>query len=288
MTREEAIKNIKRLIGFSETLDESISTLFPELKENEDERIIEQIKFAVMQIPSDREDTKKECLAWLEKQKEQKPTEDWREKRKEECPFRRNLDNNLYGCERYAGLISECNGICSWVVDYPKLKEIQDKKEQKPYEPKNWPADKNNLTQEQQPAEWSEEDEDKLMDILEMIKYTDELPPTDIPSCTGHLHLSNEYKEKLSSWLKTRLKSFQPQSKQEWSEEDKHRCKDAIYFLETAKKHYADTSEIELTIDWLKSLRPSWKPSEEQMAELNKVRTLNPGLDALYQQLKNM
>lgn len=31
-----------------------------------------------------------------------------------------------------------------------------------------------------------------------------------------------------------------------------------------------------------------WKPSEEQMEELNKVRTLNPGLDALYQQLKNM
>ena len=40
--------------------------------------------------------------------------------------------------------------------------------------------------------------------------------------------------------------------------------------------------------DFLKSLRPSWKPSEEQMEELNKARTLNPGLDALYQQLKNM
>ena len=34
--------------------------------ESEDERIIEQIKFAVMQMSSDREDTKKECLAWLE------------------------------------------------------------------------------------------------------------------------------------------------------------------------------------------------------------------------------
>lgn len=43
---------------------------FPELKESEDERMIEQIKFAVMQMPSDREDTKKECLAWLEKQKQ--------------------------------------------------------------------------------------------------------------------------------------------------------------------------------------------------------------------------
>ena len=61
---------------------------------------------------------------------------------------------------------------------------------------------------EQKPAEWSEEDEDKLTDVLEMIKYTDALPPTDIPSCTGHLHLSNEYKEKLSSWLKNQLKSL--------------------------------------------------------------------------------
>lgn len=61
-----------------------------------------------------------------------KPAEDWKEKRKEECPFRRNLDNNLYGCERYEGLVSECTGACSWVVDYPQLKEIQDKQEQKP------------------------------------------------------------------------------------------------------------------------------------------------------------
>lgn len=30
--------------------------------------------------------------------------------------------------------------------------------EQKPYEPKNWPTDKDNLTQEQKPADWSEED----------------------------------------------------------------------------------------------------------------------------------
>lgn len=42
-------------------------------------------------------------------------------------------------------------------------------------------------------------------------------------------------------------------------------------------------------IDWVDKQMPAeWKPSEEQMEALNKVRTLNPGLDALYQQLKNM
>ena len=56
----------------------------------------------------------------------EEPTEDWREKRKKECPFRK-----ADGCERYADTISECTGACSWVVDYPKLKELQDKKEQK-------------------------------------------------------------------------------------------------------------------------------------------------------------
>ena len=41
----------------------------------------------------------------------------------------------------------------------------------------------------------------------------------------------------------------------EWSEEDEHRRTDAIYFLETAKKHYASTSEIDATIEWLKSFK---------------------------------
>lgn len=129
---------------------------------------------------------------------------------------------------------------------------------------------------QQKPAGWSEDDEDKLMDILEMIKYTDVLPPTDIPSCTGHLHLSNEYKEKLSSWLKTRLKSFQPQSKQEWSEEDKFKLEDAITgidvgigFYETEGKHPNLLKAIIEAKDWLKSLRPQskqeWGEEDEKM-----------------------
>lgn len=43
--------------------------IFPQLRESEDERIIEEIKFAVMQMPSSRQDTKNRCLAYLEKQK---------------------------------------------------------------------------------------------------------------------------------------------------------------------------------------------------------------------------
>lgn len=40
-----------------------------------------------------------------------------------------------------------------------------------------------------------------------------------------------------------------------WSEEDEHRVKDTIYFLDTAKKHYASVIELDACIDWLKSLK---------------------------------
>lgn len=77
---DEAIKKakeIKEKIVYSHLSTESckavseyIDTIIPELAESEDERIIEEIKFAVMQMPSERQDTKNRCLAWLEKHKE--------------------------------------------------------------------------------------------------------------------------------------------------------------------------------------------------------------------------
>lgn len=39
--------------------------------------------------------------------------------RMEECPYRR------VGCTMYADKILDCNGACSWVVDYPKVKELK-------------------------------------------------------------------------------------------------------------------------------------------------------------------
>lgn len=39
--------------------------------------------------------------------------------RMEECPYRQT------GCTMYNDYILECRGACSWVVDYPKLKELK-------------------------------------------------------------------------------------------------------------------------------------------------------------------
>jgi len=46
----------------------------------------------------------------------------WEKKRMEECPYRQ------VGCTMYEGKILECKGACSWVVDYPKLKELRAQK----------------------------------------------------------------------------------------------------------------------------------------------------------------
>ena len=44
------------------------------------------------------------------------------EQRMKECPYRQVV------CTMYEGKILECRGACSWVVDYPKLKELKAQK----------------------------------------------------------------------------------------------------------------------------------------------------------------
>jgi len=261
-------------------------------KEHPDESSVGQFGTGDYEPPIDREypreiakDAFKAGAEW--QQKKQKPVEDWREKRKEECPFRRNLDNNLYGCKRYADVISECTGACSWVVDYPKIKEIQDRQEQKPeskVEPKFRVGDTLRkkgksytftvdriiddcyLTERNSFFYIQDQDQWELVSIpIEgEFPYTDSADTLDgeIDNIWSKLSCNNwftadkcgfyEVIHHFANWIE----EHQPK---EWSEDDEHRCKDAIYFLETAKKHYACTSEIELTIKWLKSLRPQSK-----------------------------
>ena len=59
-----------------------------------------------------------------------------------------------------------------------------------------------------------------------------------------------------SELLRIAKNELEKEQTAEWSEEDEHRIKDSIYFLETAKKHYACTEELDACINWLKSLRP--------------------------------
>ena len=47
---------------------------------------------------------------------------DEQKERMSECPYRQ------VGCTMYEGYVLECTGACSWVVDYPKLKELKAQK----------------------------------------------------------------------------------------------------------------------------------------------------------------
>ena len=66
----------------------------------------------------------------------------------------------------------------------------------------------------------------------------------------GDIVTPDEMMEDMKKYLAWKGK----QGKPKWSEEDEHRLKDTIYFLDTAKEHYASTVELDACIDWLKSL----------------------------------
>jgi len=56
-----------------------------------------------------------------------------------------------------------------------------------------------------------------------------------------------------------------------WSEEDEHRITDTIYFLETAKKHYASTVELDACISWLELLKKRLSLKNKLKLVMNKV-----------------
>ena len=62
-------------------------------------------------------------------QEQPKIEEDWVEKRKQECGCRRLSADGSYQCERYEGSFGPCDGRCSWIVDYPKLKELEEQEQ---------------------------------------------------------------------------------------------------------------------------------------------------------------
>lgn len=80
--------------------------------------------------------------------------------------------------------------------------------------------------------------------------------------------VDNEYKD-AAKRLRDLSESLYLQPKAGWSEEDERLMKTSISFL----KDFADTgweNAVEC-IDWLKYLRPSWKPTYEQMEALRKA-----------------
>ena len=91
----------------------------------------------------------------------------------------------------------------------------------------------------------------------------------------------------------------QKEQKPTWSEEDEFRLKEALEVLDESIRHlpigYGYVTDVMNVTKWLKSLRPSWKPSEEQMDALkeliddaNRAGWVTPGATELYEQLKKL
>ena len=134
--------------------------------------------------------------------------------------------------------------------------------------------------------EWSEEDSDNLERVDNYLWMLDNYIGDDCATPQGKTDkIRGNIQEVLSPWLKSLPERFNLQPKQEWSEEDERMLKRIEAILLTADGDLSDKlngkvspitdsaySSMKLCIakclSWLKSLRPSWKPSEEQMAAL--------------------
>ena len=79
------------------------------------------------------------------------------------------------------------------------------------------------------------------------------------------------------SILADKLKSLRPQPKVEWSEEDKNTYKWVYNLFERSNDKWFECVfagcypkvKRESVLAWLKSLRPSWKPSEDEERLIN-------------------
>lgn len=77
MTKEEAIDNVRSFIDqLTAECQESIHTLIPELAESEDERVRKALIDGIRQIRCKNSVTQEQMLAWLEKQKPAKWSEE--------------------------------------------------------------------------------------------------------------------------------------------------------------------------------------------------------------------
>ena len=303
---DDAIERVKRLVASKEIDVADMEFIFPELRESEDERIRKKlIGIFTNQSLCDVYNLKSEdVLAYLEKQKEQKPIEFKNDELVEIIKgefegFRRLLKKK--GID-YEPQRSYWEGFAR-LFDSSAREYVKEQKEQKPVEnnviipqfhigdyikPKAYneehlikdinkngyvldidmiiPFKDEDVWQlaEHKPAEWSEEDKNIFNLALDLIKHSDD--------CDGILD-----KELAVKWFAELPSRFIPQPKQEWNTHDKAavncivRCLDGQFVSEAARKQCLEWFNKHRR-DFLNS--PSWKPSEEQMEALENSTAL--------------
>lgn len=290
MERTEAIEVIRKSwpVNRNGLLSDAIKTLIPEFRESEDERIRKEIYNFLIDM-----ECKKEWIAYLEKQKEQKPAE-WK-------PLPESMEALLLAIEGkwdaikptgymsrrledlYDGLVNTYNVDESLIAELPRtaytaenieeLRALKAKIEASMGEP---------ITK---PTGWSKKDKTNGWTGVDLERYI---------SCLQRLGTGNPQQPETinSKWFKEHC---HPQPLREWSEEDEEK----ITFLERLIRYNVPEGQYGWVdghkggfvtkleaISILKSLRPSWKPSEEQMEILGRFN--DPVLKSLYSDLQKL
>ncbi len=303
MKREEAIQILETQFPHDSVIREALATVIPEFQvsESEDERIRKWLtdlfsnrneKFA-QELDNYRGlVTREQILAYLEKQKEQKPVmgngiseqtkmnetvykftpEEWKKALDEQLPKEQKpVDDSDFKTKLAEHMMKNRTGY-SYNISSESILEIA----------KEELIKRGEL---QKPVEWSEEDGWLAGEVLDMIKSN------------GRWVRSDDAVKQVSNWFNNRFKLLRPQPKQEWSEEDKNFINELCNLLASiAKNNYVGRYYAPDFVNKLQSLRPQhhWKPSEEQMDSLRDTIVQTKGysysmyLSELYEQLKKL
>ena len=245
MDKNLALETLKTFIEHSTNIimKDAILVLHPELKESEDERIRKEAISIVQSYMNICDEEGDPCLsgykvlAYLERQKDSKVVK-----------FDHDREQKPVEMQGYSGLDdlerAIHRGFLSAGVENVPVTIIKETAQEC-------------LTQ-MNFTEWSEEDEERLMELISLLKDAEDY-------LKEHGNMFSYNPMLLIKWLK----SLRPQPKQGWSDEDKAMLKVAIAVL----RRYSHDD----VADWLKSLKPQshWKPSEEQMEALERTTHLS-------------
>lgn len=234
---EEALERAKSFIERGGEYDRQVMEyIFPELKESEDERVRKAINNMLPFIPDEAYAnngvTKEGVLNWLEKQKPAEWSEDYRE---EDIQTRfafytyKDDPSVLYLSNVFVEETSRNHGFGTRILKA------------------------------------TEKAAEAIGAITICLKVKQDSPANAWYRKHGYGYVTFEDGY---DWLEKNLEYLKPAKSAEWSEEDESKKERLISIVKRALhgNEYPilnDDGATEL-ITWLKSLRPSWKPSEEQ------------------------
>ena len=298
MNKKEALEIVRKNyphVGFSGSeFETALRELIPELAESEDEWIRKHIiKILDSLAPCHWDGNEKaRCIAYLERQKEQKYyTYEQSKQAAEDCYYDKGYNTEDDGrCNEQSFLWGFEEGV-DWCEQQKERKPVDLSEMMVHKEPYIAPVPIPIVADEQQPAEWSEEDE-KLLDAM-------------IDMATNSLYEPLCPRGKMIVWLK----SLRPQPKKELSIEKAIKWLDDTFcLLDNSSGRGRDSEIITHDFDSLEEMydsfrkavivdsEPSWKPSEEQMEILQYLcehsshanPNVMPTLESLYHDLQKL